>query len=172
MTFLQERCSCCKFYIFKIIQNVNSQVTATSKDSHTEIFKVINWHKSLTKSSKKTSQYLIGTFVLITTNIVLMLGKKYRCWNQGSYVIPKVKCTKCSVRLCVSTNFSCFKKFQISRVILWTKIQSRIDQLLIVICKYLVFVFQQYSKIHGHRSFFQPVFMLYEINEKLLQKIL
>ena len=89
MTFLQERCSCCKFYIFKIIQNVNSQVTATSKDSHTEIFKVINWHKSLTKSSKKTSQYLIGKFVLITTNIGLMLGKKIPLLKSGELRNPK-----------------------------------------------------------------------------------
>ena len=36
---------------------------------------------------------------------------KGRCRNPGCKVIPKVKCTKCDVRLCFTTNSNCFKKF-------------------------------------------------------------
>ena len=36
---------------------------------------------------------------------------KGRCRNPGCKGIPKVKCTKCGVRLCFTTNSNCFKKF-------------------------------------------------------------
>ena len=36
---------------------------------------------------------------------------KGRCRNPGCKGIPKVKRTKCDVRLCFTTNSNCFKKF-------------------------------------------------------------
>ena len=36
---------------------------------------------------------------------------KSRCRNPESKGIPKVKCAKCDVRLCFTTNSNCFKKF-------------------------------------------------------------
>ena len=37
---------------------------------------------------------------------------KGRCRNPGCKGIPKVKCTKCDVRSCFTTDFNCFKKFR------------------------------------------------------------
>ena len=36
---------------------------------------------------------------------------KGHCRNPGCKGIPKMKCAKCDVRLCFTTNSNCFKKF-------------------------------------------------------------
>ena len=42
---------------------------------------------------------------------------KGRCRNPGCKGIPKVKYTKCDVRLCFTTNLNCFKKFSETHVL-------------------------------------------------------
>ena len=149
--FLLEKCCSYKFYLFQSLQNGNHSITATSKQRHRwETLMIIHWRESLNKISKGQAKPIPNSYLCTNgeKNCLKVCKTKSHSPNPGCKGILKVKCTKFDVRLCLTKNLQLSQK-------LW-RVNSLIKTALN--CKFRVFFFRRFIKIHWPQPPLRPAF--------------